>query len=230
MTFEGFDRTRLSAREDAILEAAIEGKTDVQIAQGMAISQSTVNSYWVRIRGKLGQLSRTELVALALKAKARADLEAVTGQLAALQQTFDQSARNDPETLADEMRRAALDAMPEALMVTDEEGEIKYTNRRAESIFGYGAGELAGLTVGSLLGGVARSEEARLLSANFEGGEPFQIGLDQVVYGRRKDGTHFRIVLLVDSRPTAAGRVHSVIVRDFVTEVDTRRTHVSAWN
>ena len=53
----------LSARELAVLTFAAQGYTDDMIAHELAIQCGTVNSYWVRIRGKLGNLSRSELVA-----------------------------------------------------------------------------------------------------------------------------------------------------------------------
>ena len=56
-------KTDLSSRELAVLKLAVEGKTDEMIARELGIGRGTVNSYWVRIRGKLGHLSRTELVA-----------------------------------------------------------------------------------------------------------------------------------------------------------------------
>jgi hypothetical protein len=46
-----------------VLKLAVEGKTDEMIARELGIERGTVNSYWVRIRGKLGHLSRTELAA-----------------------------------------------------------------------------------------------------------------------------------------------------------------------
>ena len=56
-------RTELSARELAVLTFASQGYTDEMISHELGIQTGTVNSYWVRIRGKLGNLSRSELVA-----------------------------------------------------------------------------------------------------------------------------------------------------------------------
>ena len=55
-------RQELSERELQVLEYAVKGHTDDMIARAMGIEKGTVNSYWVRIRGKLGHLSRTHLV------------------------------------------------------------------------------------------------------------------------------------------------------------------------
>lgn len=58
---------RLSTREREVLDLAVLGRTDEQISQELGMSVPTVNSYWVRIRGKLGPLSRTELVGNVLR-------------------------------------------------------------------------------------------------------------------------------------------------------------------
>jgi DNA-binding CsgD family transcriptional regulator len=56
-------KSELSARELEVITYAVQGYTDEMIAQELRIERGTVNSYWVRIRGKFGNLSRTELVA-----------------------------------------------------------------------------------------------------------------------------------------------------------------------
>ena len=56
-------KNQLSDRELTVLTLAVQGFTDDMIARELGIERGTVNSYWVRIRGKMGNLSRTELVA-----------------------------------------------------------------------------------------------------------------------------------------------------------------------
>ena len=56
-------KSDLSPRELAVLTFAAQGHTDDTIASFLDIQTGTVNSYWVRIRGKLGNFSRSELVA-----------------------------------------------------------------------------------------------------------------------------------------------------------------------
>lgn len=60
----------LSDREQEVIRYASEGFTDAMIAQALGIQVGTVNSYWVRIRGKLGHFSRTELVSRYVQANA----------------------------------------------------------------------------------------------------------------------------------------------------------------
>ena len=63
-------KTELSGRELAVLTFASQGYTDDMVAHELGIQCGTVNSYWVRIRGKLGNLSRSELVARFVQKKA----------------------------------------------------------------------------------------------------------------------------------------------------------------
>ncbi len=67
-------KSELSGRELAILSFAAQGHTDDMVAHELGIQCGTVNSYWVRIRGKLGNLSRSELVARFVQKNADAHL------------------------------------------------------------------------------------------------------------------------------------------------------------
>lgn len=73
-------KTELSFRELSVLELAAKGYTDDMISREMGIEKGTVNSYWVRIRGKHGHLSRTELVARFVQARANAAYAAATSE------------------------------------------------------------------------------------------------------------------------------------------------------
>ena len=229
MTSPLFERGRLSKREDSILEAAIEGLTDIQIAQRMAISQSTVNSYWVRIRGKLGQLSRTELVALALKQKARTEMDLAQAQLALLRREAETHGRLTDDYANAEIYRAALDTLPEAMLVFCESAIIRYANPRVEALFGFERGELRELPLATLFPAGDREREMRRIEAYIADPRPLRMGFDGVLYGRRKNGSQFRIVLLLGSRTVCREPVFSCIVRDFANEITDRREHVASW-
>jgi PAS domain S-box-containing protein len=230
MISAAFDLTKLSVREHAILEAAIEGLTDIQIAQRLDISQSTVNSYWVRIRGKLGQLSRTELVALALKQRAQNERAELNARLEELQNAADAHARISVDYENAEIFRAALDAMPEAVFVACQRGLVRYANSRLEAMFGYGEGELTDGPVSLLVPKTQREVDGRPVVDHLRSPHPVKIGLRNVVFGQRQDGTQFRIVVLVDSRPTSNGPIYTCVVRDFTNEIDTRQQYASTWS
>lgn len=66
----------LSDREEQVLLLSTKGLTDKEIARKLDLSIATVNTYWVRIRTKLGGANRAELVAAALNMNAEETLTA----------------------------------------------------------------------------------------------------------------------------------------------------------
>jgi DNA-binding CsgD family transcriptional regulator len=58
---------QLSRREREVLQLAMEGRTDKEIAKELAISPSTVKIYWQRIRSKIGGQTRTQMVANSMR-------------------------------------------------------------------------------------------------------------------------------------------------------------------
>ncbi len=60
----------LSPREEEILELCVQGMTNDAIAQKLGLSVGTVNTYWLRIRLKVGGNGRTDTVARVIKERA----------------------------------------------------------------------------------------------------------------------------------------------------------------
>lgn len=56
--------SRLSPRERQVLSLAAAGHLDKQIAVLLGVTLNTLRTYWTRIRGKLGETSRSALAAL----------------------------------------------------------------------------------------------------------------------------------------------------------------------
>jgi DNA-binding CsgD family transcriptional regulator len=66
---------RLSQRELEVLDLAAKGCTDKEISKELGIGVGTVNTYWTRIRGKLGTSSRAEAIALVERQRANYSLD-----------------------------------------------------------------------------------------------------------------------------------------------------------
>jgi len=223
-----FDRSKLSAREDQILELAIGGLTDQQIGKELSISTSTVVSYWVRMRGKLGPLSRTEFVAYALQQRALVEIGRLQVRVSELESNLAAEERRNKDSILGETYRAVLDSMAEGVLAADETGSIMYANRRVEALFGYESGELVGRAVESLIPPRFRHVHAMHVADYAFQPRPMRIGLTSVVFGLRKDGTEIRLILLIDAIPSDTGLVVSCVVRSFMEEVDTLRRRASA--
>lgn len=60
----------LSPREEEIIELCVEGLTNEAIAHRLGLSLGTVNTYWLRIKLKVGGLGRTDTVVRIIKERA----------------------------------------------------------------------------------------------------------------------------------------------------------------
>lgn len=126
----------LSDREKEIVELAIEGLTDQQIGNRLSITASTVNSYWVRIRGKLGHLSRTELVSKIVQGKASTTSGALEKRIRQLEAELDIAKQNAKDYSESHFLRAAIELNPEAVVVFDGFGHVILANKRFEGLLG----------------------------------------------------------------------------------------------
>lgn len=57
----------LSIREKEVLDRMLQGLTDDGIASSLGVSRNTIATYWVRIRSKLGPLTRAQIATLLLR-------------------------------------------------------------------------------------------------------------------------------------------------------------------
>lgn len=72
----------LSPRESEIVELAIQGLTNEGIAHKLGLSLGTVNTYWLRIRLKVGGIGRTDTVAKVIKERSERALRAANVDMA----------------------------------------------------------------------------------------------------------------------------------------------------
>jgi DNA-binding CsgD family transcriptional regulator len=66
--------TRLSPREEEIVELCIQGLTNEAIAHRLGISIGTINTYWLRIKFKVGGMGKTDTVVRVIKERAETAL------------------------------------------------------------------------------------------------------------------------------------------------------------
>lgn len=226
MIYNVLDRSRLSQRESEVLDLATLGMTDQQIAQQLHLALSTVNSYWVRIRGKLGHFSRTELVASVLKSEAGERIASIQKQSDEFERLASERESYRIEGEQNGFFRAALEAIPEAFFIAAEDGRLVYANSRLEGLLGYDPGELNGRDL-SILFAPSREFGTPTLKSLLGDLENASVGIDTVLYANRKSGPPLRIILLLGTSMVPSGIVTSGLVRTFMDEVDARRVNVS---
>ncbi len=143
---------RLSDRERQILVMASKGLTDQAISQQLGISFATVGTYWGRIRGKLGPYNRTELVAKFLRSRAQHAVDQLKAQNAQLIAEIEKQSEKvqELETGA-HFFEALLQSAPDAILLVDSEGFIRFANKQCENLFGYPTAKFSGMHVRRLI-------------------------------------------------------------------------------
>ncbi len=109
---------------------------------------------------------------------------------------------------------ALVDALADGIVLTDDDGVVVLANRRAEEMFGYQHGELAGRPVESLIPADLRAAHARERAQYQRQPVARPMGSRARLVGLRKDGSTFPVRVSLDPVPTATGRFVVAVVRD----------------
>jgi len=107
-----------------------------------------------------------------------------------------------------------LDATPDAIVVTRDNGEIVLVNRQTETLFGYGRYELLGQSIDLLVPEHIRTryEQERTVYVGAPHARTIGLGLD--LSGRRKDGSEFPVEISLSPLRTDDGLLVIAAVRD----------------
>ncbi|HET6307542.1 MAG TPA: PAS domain S-box protein [Rhodopila sp.] len=119
--------------------------------------------------------------------------------------------------------RSVLDTIPDAMIVIDSDGIMRWFSTTAERLFGYAAEEAIGRNVSMLMPSPYREHHDSYLAHYFATGEKRVIGLGRVVVGRRKDGTTFPMELAVGEINAGGRRSFTGFVRDLTERQETQR-------
>jgi PAS domain S-box-containing protein len=112
---------------------------------------------------------------------------------------------------------ALLQSSAEAVLISDRDGRVVLANPRAEAMFGYGRGELAGEPVEALLPERFRTAHEGHRAGYFEAPRPRPMGLGLDLWGRRRDGSEFPVEISLSSFATDGGAFVLSLISD-VTE------------
>ncbi len=107
-----------------------------------------------------------------------------------------------------------IEIIPDAIVIVDNEGRIRYINSQTTNIFGYRSDELIGQAVEILLPHRFKSKhvEHRVNYSKHPVRRPMGSGID--LYGRKKDGTEFSIDITISPIETENSRLVISVIRD----------------
>ena len=135
-------QTSLSERERQLLSFAASGLTDTAIANRLGISETTVKTYWRRIRTKVGRFSRTEIVATVLRTELECAVNAILE---------DSRKHIGRDAALGKFYKRLIDQAPDAILLVSPDGVIKMLNEAAATLFGWSRDELRGRHISALI-------------------------------------------------------------------------------
>lgn len=117
--------------------------------------------------------------------------------------------------------RTILETVPDAMVVIDRAGLVRYFSAAAERLFGYTAAEMRGQNVKILMPPPYRDQHDGYLHRYLTTGERRIIGIGRIVVGQRKDGSTFPMELSVGE---ASGQdLFTGFIRDLTERQQTER-------
>ena len=115
--------TELSPREEEIVALCVEGLNNEEIADRLGLSVGTINSYWMRIKLKVGGSGRTDTVVRIVKDKIERDLRDCNEERELLAKTVAAHERNLRSAIA--LLDQAMDQFGSAAWATDKDLSIQ---------------------------------------------------------------------------------------------------------
>lgn len=139
---------------------------------------------------------------------------------------------------AEALLRSILQTVPDAMIITDQQGRIESLSTTAERLFGYTVAEVAGENIGKFMPPPYRERHDSYMRRYLDTGERRIIGIGRVVTGQRKDGTTFPMHLTIGELRTADRHYFTGFIRDLtdqqltearLKELQSEVTHMSRF-
>ena len=122
-------------------------------------------------------------------------------------------------SLPSELARSVLDAAPDAMILIDGAGRIRFANRQASTLFGYRHDEVVGLAVEQLMPERFRSRHIAHRHGYTEAQRARPMGEGLALFGRRLDGSEFPVEISLS--PIMSGR--ELLVAAAIRDVSERK-------
>ena len=110
--------------------------------------------------------------------------------------------------------KSILETVPDAMIVIDEHGIMRFFSSAAERLFGYNADQVIGQNIKMLMPSPYRENHDSYLQRYLTTGERRIIGIGRVVVGERKDGSTFPMELAVGEMKSSNQRFFTGFIRD----------------
>jgi two-component system sensor kinase FixL len=186
------DRDRVAQAVQRAIESG--DNLDVEFRVGVNPGEG----HWLRLRGGLVRIERD-----------------TPGYLCGIVLDID-----DQKEVEDELRlqqgqlRSILDTVPDAMILIDGRGIMRFFSSAAERMFGYSEGEAIGRNVSELMPGPDRSRHDNYMERYRATGERHIIGIGRIVTGKRRDGTTFPIHLTIGEMQSGGKPYFTGFIRD----------------
>lgn len=111
-----------------------------------------------------------------------------------------------------------FEAVPDAVVIIDQDGTVEYSNPATERLFGYTSDELCGNDVKLLMPEPYRSHHTEYMNRYLDGGDPHVIGIGRKVEGLHKDGSRLALYLSIGEFALEGRRKFTGILHDVSEE------------
>jgi two-component system sensor kinase FixL len=117
--------------------------------------------------------------------------------------------------------KSILETVPDAMIVIDERGSMKFFSTAAERLFGYRVHDAIGQNVKLLMPPPYRENHDGYLERYARTGERRIIGIGRLVVGQRRDGSTFPMELAVGEMNSGGRRYYTAFIRDLTERQQT---------
>jgi two-component system, sensor histidine kinase and response regulator len=120
--------------------------------------------------------------------------------------------------------KSLFEALPDAVIIIDQDGSVEYSNPATKKLFGYTDDEMQGQNIRMLMPEPYRSHHDEYMNRYLGGGEAHIIGIGRAVTGLHKNGTTLPLYLSIGEFTLQGRRKFTGILHDISLQPATRQS------